>query len=277
MGSRRTPMKSPPGHGPTSGSTLAIRSRSRRCATRSQPIRSRSPDSTTSLAMRATSSPVREAPPTLFDSGGGTKEPDPSRPTSPAAGGPPSPARRASALAGGIAILGVAEHTAAIIDLDAQTLEVRGRGFVALRRDGRERRFEAGPPIDLDQLRRDEGAYQSMPPSDAHLPTNQRTPSSAISPLEEAENRRLDFDRALDRSDGGAALAALLTLDEQLTSWAADTLDSDALARARSIYRGMLVRLGEASQRGLADPNQVVAPFVELALRVRDEARREQR
>ena len=180
-------------------------------------------------------------------------------------------------LPGGIAILGVAEHTAAIIDLDAQTLEVRGRGFVALRRDGRERRFEAGPPIDLDQLRRDEGAYQSMPPSDAHLPTNQRTPSSAISPLEEAENRRLDFDRALDRSDGGAALAALLTLDEQLTSWAADTLDSDALARARSIYRGMLVRLGEASQRGLADPNQVVAPFVELALRVRDEARREQR
>ena len=180
-------------------------------------------------------------------------------------------------LPGGIAILGVAEHTAAIIDLDAQTLEVRGRGFVALRRDGREGRFEAGPPIDLDQLRRDEGAYQSMPPSDAHLPTNQRTPSSAISPLEEAENRRLDFDRALDRSDGGAALAALLTLDEQLTSWAADTLDSDALARARSIYRGMLVRLGEASQRGLADPNQVVAPFVELALRVRDEARREQR
>ena len=183
----------------------------------------------------------------------------------------------AQQLPGGIAILGVAEHTAAIIDLDAQTLEVRGRGFVALRRDGRERRFEAGPPIDLDQLRRDEGAYQSMPPSDAHLPTNQRTPSSAISPLEEAENRRLDFDRALDRSDGGAALAALLTLDEQLTSWAADTLDSDALARARSIYRGMLVRLGEASQRGLADPNQVVAPFVELALRVRDEARREQR
>jgi len=52
-----------------------IRSRSRRCATRSPPIRSRSPDSTTSLAMRATSSPVREAPPTLFDSGGELKYP----------------------------------------------------------------------------------------------------------------------------------------------------------------------------------------------------------
>ena len=32
----------------------------------------------------------------------------------------------------GLAILGVAEHTAAIFDLDAGTLEVRGRGFVAV-------------------------------------------------------------------------------------------------------------------------------------------------
>ena len=67
-------------------------------------------------------------------------------------------------LPSGIAILGVTEHTAAIIDLDAHTLEVRGRGFVAFRRDGYERRFEAGPPIDLDRLRRDEGPNPYIPP-----------------------------------------------------------------------------------------------------------------
>jgi cysteinyl-tRNA synthetase len=39
----------------------------------------------------------------------------------------------------------------------------------------------------------------------------------------------------------------------------------------------MLVRLGEASQRGLADPRQTVGPYVELLLRLREEARREGR
>src|SRR5258708_15671162 len=49
-------------------------------------------------------------------------------------------------------ILGVAEHTAAIFDLDAGTLEVKGRGFVAVRRRGVERRFEPGPGVGSGQL-----------------------------------------------------------------------------------------------------------------------------
>jgi cysteinyl-tRNA synthetase len=35
----------------------------------------------------------------------------------------------------------------------------------------------------------------------------------------------------------------------------------------------MLVRLADAAQSGLADPREQVAPFVELALRLRDAAR----
>jgi cysteinyl-tRNA synthetase len=72
-------------------------------------------------------------------------------------------------------------------------------------------------------------------------------------------------------------VAALLELDERLAAWATDTLESDELDRGRSILRGMLVRLGEASQRGLTDPKETVAPFVELLLRLRDQARREGR
>ena len=178
----------------------------------------------------------------------------------------------------GIAILGVAEHTAAIIDLEAQTLEVRGRGFVALRRHGIEHHFEPGPPIHLDQLRRGAGGIEVRPgPGPIQAADRHRQSSTAITPFEAAEHQRRAFERALERSDADAALAALLALDDQLVSWAADTLSSDAFERARSTYRGMLVRLVESSRRGLADPNQVVAPFVELALRVRDEARREQR
>jgi cysteinyl-tRNA synthetase len=37
------------------------------------------------------------------------------------------------------------------------------------------------------------------------------------------------------------------------------------------------VRLGEISQTGLSDPRQTVGPYVDLLLRLREEARRERR
>jgi len=182
-------------------------------------------------------------------------------------------------LPSGLDILGVAEHTAAIFDLDAGTLEVRGRGFVALRRAGVEHRFEPGPPIDLDDLRRGPGGTVHRPTSEVALRDDGATQSSGgVSPLlGVAEGHRRDFESALKRSDSDTALAAMLDLDDQLAACATDTLDSDEMRKGRSILRGMMVRLGEAAQRGLADPQKTVAPFVRLALQLRDEARRDGR
>src|SRR5258708_32829901 len=55
-------------------------------------------------------------------------------------------------------ILGVAEHTAAIFDLGAGTLEVRGRGFVAVRRQAAQRPVEPGPGAGIDPPRQSTGA-----------------------------------------------------------------------------------------------------------------------
>jgi hypothetical protein len=179
----------------------------------------------------------------------------------------------------GLAILGVAEHTAAIFDLETGTLEVRGRGFVAVRRAGVEHRFEPGQAVDLDNLRRGTGAALHRPAATTDPPgTDAIGWSSRTSPLlEDADEHRVAFERALDRSDSDAAVAALLELDERLAAWATDTLESDELDQGRSILRGMLVRLGEASQRGLTDPKQTVGPYVDLLLRLREDARREGR
>jgi hypothetical protein len=175
-------------------------------------------------------------------------------------------------------ILGVAEHTAAIFDLEAGTLEVKGRGFVAVRRQGVERRFEPDKVVGIDQLGQPDGdGYR--PPETVGPPVDEATRGSGgpAPLLEDAEERRHDFEFALDHSDSDAAVAALLDLDDRLAAWATDTLDSDALDRGRSILRGMLVRLGEASQRGLADPREAVGPFVDLLLRLREQARSEGR
>jgi hypothetical protein len=181
-------------------------------------------------------------------------------------------------LPGGLAILGVAEHTAAIFDLDAGTLEVRGRGFVAVRRAGVEHRFEPGPPVELDNLQSGAGAATHRP--DAAGSGEGDAPGSppvAAPLLEDAYEHRRTFEEALDRMDSDAAVVALLELDERLAAWATDTLESDELDRGRSVLRGMVVRLGEISQTGLSDPRQTVGPYVDLLLRLREEARRERR
>ncbi len=49
-------------------------------------------------------------------------------------------------------ILGVDEHTAAIIDLEAQTLHVLGKGGVYWRRNGSTRTFVSGTTVDLDEI-----------------------------------------------------------------------------------------------------------------------------
>ncbi len=147
-------------------------------------------------------------------------------------------------LPAGVSVLGIAEHTVAIIDLARDTIEVRGRGFAALRRDGRERLLGAGTCTSLDELRVKPGR-----------------PAITVPPLRESEDSaslESAFAAAVERDDFQTAVAALLALEE------------------RPSYRAMLVRLGEAAQqvRGERDRLEQV---IDVARRLRDEARRERR
>jgi cysteinyl-tRNA synthetase len=80
-----------------------------------------------------------------------------------------------------------------------------------------------------------------------------------------------------DRSDATAMAQAILALDDELWAWSADTLQSDALDRGRSSLRAMVDELGRVAEQGTRDPAAVVRPFVELALSLRESARRERR
>ncbi|MEM9713944.1 MAG: hypothetical protein AAGA17_17120, partial [Actinomycetota bacterium] len=53
----------------------------------------------------------------------------------------------------GAFVLGVDEHTGVVLDLDADTAEVVGRGAVTLRRQGESVRIEAGETVPIDVLR----------------------------------------------------------------------------------------------------------------------------
>jgi hypothetical protein len=177
----------------------------------------------------------------------------------------------------GVDILGVDEHTAAIFDIDAGTVSVRGRGGVTWRRHGVSQRFENGTTIPVTELAGgtidavDTGvAVDNADASgmDAELP------AAGISPfLEEVTKQSDAADSALASRDVDGAVGAVLAIDSQIHEWAADTLDSDEQDRARETLRRYVVRLGDLARSGVADPRDLVGPVVDRILDLRVQMR----
>ncbi|MFP5321899.1 MAG: hypothetical protein ACLGIC_08615 [Acidimicrobiia bacterium] len=171
-------------------------------------------------------------------------------------------------------VLGVDEHTALVLDLDAGTAAVEGNGGVTVRAGGRSERFEAGTTIGLDELR--PGGSGSAP-----VPTPPPPATAGAAPVPNAglglsaasERLRAAFDEAIERRDPDAAVAAVLDLEQAIVDWSADTLQSDERDPARAELRRMVVRLGEVAAVGARDPRDVVAPYVEAVLDARVAAR----
>jgi hypothetical protein len=170
----------------------------------------------------------------------------------------------------GGSVLGVDEHTAAIIDLDADTLTVDGLASVHLRHAGRTTSFGPGAVVPLDRLRHPDRAAASPLRSGAAVPV---APASPPGLLAEVQRHHDDFEGALTGGDADAAVSAVLAAEQAMVDWAADPLQSDEPDRARALVREMVVRLGDAARDGLRDPRDVVAPFVEALLAVRAAAR----
>jgi len=198
----------------------------------------------------------------------------------------------------GAFVLGIDEHTGMIMDLDADTVEIVGKGAVTLRRDGVSVRLDSGHVHPLDTLRAGRGSNlgpthptgADAPGSD-HLtgagltpgPSPSGTTKGAIPPSPAlpdslAAVTKLDeaaFDEALTARDADAAVAAVLQLESAIVEWSRDTLQSDEIDRARAALRSMIVRLGTAATQGLRDIREVVGPVVEAALAARVVARAE--
>jgi hypothetical protein len=183
-------------------------------------------------------------------------------------------------------VLGVDEHTGVIIDLDARTAEVMGRGGVTLRRDGASVRIEAGTTVALEVLRSGGAEHAAVAVAAAVAEASggggagAGTEDASGSGTDDAPSLRAvtarleeDFDRALAARDADSAVAAVLTLETSIVEWSRDTLQGDDLDRARAALRAMIVRLGAAATDGVRDVREVLGPVVEAALAARRSAR----
>lgn len=176
-------------------------------------------------------------------------------------------------------VLGVDEHTAAVLDRGARVLRVEGRGGVHLRRDGVHlRTVPAGEAIALDEV---EAVVEGR--SGAIIPPVAAEVDTAVgseAPAEEAQGLddqvaalKARFDAALDARDAEAATAAALEVEQLVRAWAADTLTGGELERAITTLRGMITRLGDLAGAGMHDHTELVRPVIETLLHVREDAR----
>ena len=177
-------------------------------------------------------------------------------------------------------VLGVDEHTALVVDIDADIATVMGNGAVTVKTRNTSRVFGTGETLSLALLQ-DPWSH-----SDAHTaPVGSNStvaPSGATAPaaagLEiDTSTARVEFDAAVDTRDAASAVRACLALEASMHEWSADPTQSDARDRARETLRAMISALGDAADTGLIDPRENARPWVEAMLEVRRIVRAEKR
>jgi cyanophycinase-like exopeptidase len=206
--------------------------------------------------------------------------------------GAPRLARLEAELPDDAFVLGVDEHTALTVDLDAGTATVAGLGSVSVRAAGRTEVLPTGTELavaDLlataSRLRNQTTGLGAVPagagraasgPAAAPVPPGEppAAPPTGIAPLAAAARQHQQtFAAAADARDAGGMVDAVLALEQELWAWRSDPSQTDDQDRARAVLRALVGRLGQVASVGTRDPATVVGPFVELALEVRAEAR----
>ena len=175
-------------------------------------------------------------------------------------------------------VLGVDEHTGMVIDLDAETVTVVGKGVVTIRVHGESTQIASGESFSIDRLRDPSSSKSRRDTKKATASVVEVAPAIFDNNLREATDRLNDiFATALAAGDADGAARAALELDDAIAGWSGDTLQSDATDHARAVLRSMIMRLAAAATGGLRDPREVLGPFVQVLLDLRTQVRSDKR
>lgn len=193
-------------------------------------------------------------------------------------------------LEAGTFVLGVDEHTAVMFDFEAASATVVGMGAVTVRVRGSSQRIESGETVSLEQIREIAAGLASRTPlrapgtgaadrfaADGFAAASGRPQGDGSPLLSAIRAHEASFRAAKARSDAPGMVSAALALEEELWAWRADTLQSDEMDRGRASLRAMIGELGQLSEIGTRNPAELIGPYVDVALSLRDSARRERR
>jgi cyanophycinase-like exopeptidase len=194
-------------------------------------------------------------------------------------------------------VLGVDEHTAVVLDVGAGTVRVLGNGALTIRRRGLSTVHASGSEVRLADLALDRNLTSGSgrrtldaahlagsganPPFDtaqsagsgANRPPVLWSGSPSVSLRAAVDQCRSRFSSAIQGRDIDAGVDAVLNLEQAISDWADDTLSSADGEHAHGLLRSMVVELGELASLGAADPADLIRPYVDLLVTLRDRAR----
>ncbi|WP_371791231.1 hypothetical protein OG285_15165 [Streptomyces sp. NBC_01471] len=176
------------------------------------------------------------------------------------------------------AVLGIDEHTALIIDLDAAIARVWGRGVLTVRRRGVSTLIPSGTTLTLERLRAlAAGTDQGGVPA-ARQPTTEpeaatHAADQPVTLQEAVATAEARFDAARTALDAGGMVDAILALETVITAWATDTEEDLGADWARTVLRGMIRQLTQPAQQGMLEPDLTIGliadPLLDLRRRLR--------
>ncbi|AGZ45110.1 cysteinyl-tRNA synthetase [Actinoplanes friuliensis] len=155
------------------------------------------------------------------------------------------------------AVLGIDEHTAALIDPPNDSVEIVGRGGVTVRRAGADVVLPSGTVLSLTRLRSlVRGEVRGGAPKVEQREELEQPPTVS----EVAADCEREFDEALARQDAAGLGQAVLDLESAVRAWSADTEEDDGADQAAAVLRTLIVRLAQVAE---LDPAERLAPLVD--------------
>ena len=181
-----------------------------------------------------------------------------------------------SLLPSDVAILGLDEHTACIIDLQKQIAQVRGIGRVVLRRSGKEVEFKKGDRVPIELLRGKPVQVEWTPA--APTSTGNDTLSAGIQNEDASFWNRIhgiesEFQEGIRQHDPSAITSALLELDRSIWQAQQHLENEETISQAREILRDSIVQLGTRMATLPRSQEDCLTPLVKELLRARDRFR----
>jgi cyanophycinase-like exopeptidase len=174
-------------------------------------------------------------------------------------------------------IIGIDEHTACIIDLNAQRIDIQGIGNVTIRKKGREVKFDKKDQIPFEALVKEINQRDWAPKDldDAKQAGDLNLSKKSL--LNKVNVIEASFRKGLANHDQKETTNALLELDSAIWKAQKDLEDEENISQAREILRDSIVLLGAELGTSPRHLRECLSPLVEQMLQLRARFRKEQK
>jgi len=174
-------------------------------------------------------------------------------------------------------IIGIDEHTACIIDLNAKQIDIQGIGNVTIRKKGHEIKFSKKDHIPFETLTKGVNQKDWTPKDldDVQQAGDLNVLNESL--LNKVNIIEASFHKGLANHDQKETTNALLELDSAIWKAQKDLEDEERISQAREILRDSIVLLGAKLETSPRHFREYLSPLVEQMLQLRAKFRKEQK